>query len=143
MSRDLRSGSSLEDLDPPFTEEEARQVLARAAEYERAMTAGVPAAHLRAAALEAGLSSAAFDSAVAAVREARGATSARGRSRRRTVAAVLGFALVLGAGTTARWRGAAPSGLGTPAPGASPGDAAPPARGAPGPERAAAPTCGA
>jgi hypothetical protein len=104
MDRDPHPGVPPDGPDARLSEAEARRVLARAAERERAWSAGVPVARLRDAAVEAGISAAAFDAALA---EARLRPAAGPRAWRRAVAAVLGVALVFGAGVAAVQRGGA------------------------------------
>jgi hypothetical protein len=128
MDRDPHPGVPPDGPDAPLSEAEARRVLARAAERERAWSAGVPVARLRDAAVEAGISAAAFDAALA---EARLKPAAGARVWRRAVAAVLGVALVLGAGVAAVQRGGAGAVPSAPPLAGAPPALAGPAAGAP------------
>jgi hypothetical protein len=110
MARDLRSDALPDRAEPRFSDREARQVLARAAEREQALGTSVSAAQLRDAALEAGISSTAFDDAVAEV----GAQRADEKRRRRgLLASVIGLILVATVGL-ATWRGGADSVVASP-----------------------------
>lgn len=102
MPRDLHSDVPLASREARFTDVEAQHVLARAAERERALGTTVSATQLRDAALEAGISAAAFDDAVA---EVRAGPVRRGRWWSGVLAAVIGLVLLVGAAGVALQRG--------------------------------------
>jgi hypothetical protein len=115
VNRRLPEKPEVQVLDEPL----AARVLARASELESVLGAGVPVTHLRAAAAEAGISTRAFDAALAEVQTAERAHApgaSEPRSRRRLAWPITAmFAFLIAVATVAVGRTVAPAPI--PAPG--------------------------